>query len=57
MISKVLYFDFKGVILFVGSISLTNINELLTSVGLVLNCSYLGYQFYKYHKKNKNDKF
>lgn len=57
MLSKHMHIDFKGVILFIGSISLTNINELLTSVGLVLNCSYLGYQFYKYHKKNKNDKF
>jgi hypothetical protein len=57
MINKVLMYDFKGVILFIGSISLTNVNDLLTSVGLLLNCSYLGYQFYKYHKKNKNDRF
>lgn len=55
MINKALYFDFKGVILFIGSVSVTSINEVLTSVGLLLNCTYLGYQFYKYHKKNKND--
>jgi hypothetical protein len=50
-----MHIDFKGLILFVGSISITSINEVLTSVGLILNCTYLGYQFYKYHKKNKND--
>ena len=50
-----MHYDFKGFILYIGAISLSDVNHLLTTSGLLLNVTYLGYQFYKFHKKNKDD--
>lgn len=47
--------DLKGFILYIGAISLTDVNHLLTTGGLILNFAYIGYQAYVFHKKNRND--
>ena len=47
--------DFKGCILYVGSLYLGDVNQLLQTSGLLLNAFYIGYQLYKFHKKNKNE--
>lgn len=44
--------DFKGIILFVGSLALENVNSVLTTSGLILNAVYIAYQIYNQHKKN-----
>lgn len=46
-----MHYDLKGFILYVGAISLTDINQMLTTSGLALNVFYIGYQLYKFHKK------
>ena len=48
-------YDFKPIILFIGSLVINNINELLGSTVLGLNVIYISYQIYTHHKKN-NDK-
>lgn len=45
------YIDFKAPFLFVGAIIVQNINELLTTSGLILNAFYIGYQIYTHKKK------
>lgn len=50
-----MHYDFKGAIIYISSLMLIEVNQLLTTGGLLLNVTYLGYQFYKFHKKNKND--
>jgi hypothetical protein len=45
--------DFKGIIIYIGSIAVANVNEVLATGGLILNFIYLGYQLYTHHKKNK----
>jgi hypothetical protein len=44
--------DFKGIAIYVSAIIVGNINELLTTGGLLLNIAYIGYQLYTHHKKN-----
>lgn len=44
--------DFKGVIIYIGSIAVANVNEILATGGLLLNMFYIGYQLYTHHKKN-----
>lgn len=46
-------YDFKPSILFIGTLFLNNVDEVLKTGALILNVAYLGYQFYNYHKKNK----
>jgi hypothetical protein len=46
-------YDFKPSILFIGSIIVTNLNELLGTGVLILNIGYISYQIYSHHKKNK----
>lgn len=46
--------DYKGFILFAGSILVGNVNEILTTCGLTANFIYIGYQLYTHHKQNKN---
>lgn len=53
MITKFNMYDFKPTILYVCTIMLNNIDDVLKTSALLLNLSYLGYQFYKFHKKNK----
>ena len=49
-------YDFKAIFIYVGAVMLSNINEILTTSGLILNVAYIGYQLYTHHKKNdKND--
>lgn len=48
-------YDFKPSILFIGTLFLDNIDAALKTGALVLNITYLGYQFYNYHKKNKSE--
>lgn len=47
--------DFKPCILFIVSLFINDVNEILKTSALILNLGYLGYQFYIYHKKNKDD--
>ena len=47
-------YDFKPTILFIGSLVINNINELLGSTVLGLNVIYISYQIYTHHKKNNN---
>lgn len=47
--------DYKAVILYVGSIAVANVNEILSTGGLILNIAYIGYQLYTHHKKNKEN--
>lgn len=44
--------DFKGIIIFVCSVALINVNQYLTTIGLILNITYVGYQLIK---NTKND--
>ncbi len=46
------YIDFKAPFMFIGAIIVQNINELLTTGGLILNACYIGYQIYTHHKNN-----
>ena len=46
--------DFKGIAIYIGSIALYNINEILATGGLILNMAYIGYQIYTHHKKNSD---
>lgn len=46
-------YDFKPTILFIGTLLIHNVDEVLKTGALLLNITYLGYQFYKFHKKNK----
>ena len=46
--------DFKAIILYAGSIAIANINEILSTGGLILNIAYIGYQLYTHHNKNKD---
>lgn len=46
-------YDFKPSILFVGSILITNLNDILGTTVLLLNVGYISYQIYSHHKKNK----
>lgn len=48
--------DYKGFILFIGSVIINDVNEVLTTCGLAANFIYIGYQIYSHHKKDKNDK-
>lgn len=50
-------YDFKAIFIYVGALMLGNINEILTTSGLILNVAYIGYQLYTHHKKtnDKND--
>lgn len=48
-------YDFKAAIMYIGALALGNINEILTTTGLLLNVGYIAYQLYTHHKKN-NDK-
>ena len=43
--------DFKPAAIYIGSILVNDINQLLTTGGLILNIVYIGMQVYK-HKKN-----
>jgi hypothetical protein len=45
--------NFKGVIMYIASIAVSNINEVLATGGLIINLIYLGYQLHTHHKKNK----
>jgi hypothetical protein len=47
--------DFKGCIIFIGSVVAGSVNEVLTSIGIAANIFYIGYQIYTHHKKNKNE--
>jgi hypothetical protein len=46
-------YDFKPTILFLGSLMITNINEILGSAVLILNIGYVSYQIYTHHKNNE----
>jgi len=46
-------YDFKPTLLFMATVLFNNVDEILKTSALILNISYLGYQFYKFHKKNK----
>ena len=46
-------YDFKPSILFIGTLFLDNVDAALKTGALLLNITYLGYQFYNYRKKNK----
>ena len=46
-------YDYKPSILYVCTILFNNVDEVLKTGALLLNITYLGYQFYKFHKKNK----
>lgn len=48
-------YDFKAITIYIGAILLGNINEVLTTSGLILNVAYIGYQLYTHHKKNNNE--
>jgi len=48
------YIDLKAPFLFIGAVLVQNINEVLTTTGLILNVAYIGYQIYTH--KQKNDK-
>lgn len=45
--------DFKPMCLFIGTLFISNINQILTTSVLVVNLSYISYQLYTHHKKNK----
>ena len=40
-----MHYDFKGAIIYISSLMLIEVNQLLTTGGLLLNFSYIGYQF------------
>jgi hypothetical protein len=46
-------YDFKPTILFIGTLLMQNVDEVLKTGALLLNITYLSFQFYKFHKKNK----
>lgn len=46
--------DYKGAIIYISAIIAGSVNEILTSIGLVANIIYIGYQIRSHHKKNKN---
>jgi len=48
--------DYKGFILFIGSVIVNDVNELLTTLGLTANFIYIGFQIYSHHKKDKDEK-
>jgi len=45
-------YDFKGIVMYLGALALGNINEILTTTGLLLNAGYIAYQLYTHHKNN-----
>jgi len=49
-------YDFKPTILFLGSLIITNINDILGTTVLVLNVVYVSYQIYTHHKNNGKQK-
>jgi hypothetical protein len=46
--------DYKGAIIYISAIVAGSVNEVLTSIGLICNIVYIGYQIRAHHKKNKN---
>jgi hypothetical protein len=46
--------DYKGAIIYISAIIAGSVNEILTSIGLVANIIYIGYQIRSHHKKNKD---
>jgi len=46
--------DYKGAIIYISAIVAGSVNEVLTSIGLIANIVYIGYQIRSHHKKNKN---
>jgi hypothetical protein len=44
--------DFKPALMFVCTVFLTDINDILKTSALIINLGYVSYQFYKYHKNN-----
>ena len=49
-------YDFKPTILFLGSLFITNINDILGTTVLLLNVGYVSYQIYSHHKNNEREK-
>jgi len=49
-------YDFKPTILFLGSILISNLNEILGTTVLLLNVGYVSYQIYTHHKNNESKK-
>jgi hypothetical protein len=48
--------DYKPGLLYIGSLFINDVNDLLKTSALILNLGYLAYQFYIFHKKNDHDK-
>jgi len=46
--------DYKAAIIYISAIVAGSVNEVLTSIGLVANIVYIGYQIRSHHKKNKD---
>lgn len=46
--------DYKGAIIYISAIVAGSVNEVLTSIGLIANIVYIGYQIRSHHKKNKD---
>ena len=46
-------FDFKPALIYIGSILVHDINQFLTTGGLILNIVYIGMQVYKHNKNNE----
>lgn len=51
--SKPPQMDYKGLILYVGSLAVGAIDTHLQTIGLFLNIVYIGVQIYKAGKKNE----
>jgi len=46
--------DYKAAIIYISSLIAGSFNEVLTSIGLIANIVYIGYQIRAHHKKNKD---
>ena len=46
-------FDFKPSLMFIGSLFIVNINNLLVTLALALNVFYISYQIYTHYKNNE----
>jgi len=47
--------DLKPAIIFICTLFLTNIDNVLKTSLLVLNVCYISYQFYKFYQNNKKE--
>lgn len=45
--------NLKAIILYLGSIAISNINDVLAMFGFIANIIYILYQLHTQHKKNK----